>query len=252
MENDPWKIPYPSDKEIEEQTAHIVRSAFPKRRSFLSQVRDIKEQMGWMYLFPNRSELIFTAIVIALLIGSLSFVVANEYEGARILYSYIFFTSPLPIVLLTLYAMYEKREKHVMALEMTMKITIFQIIALRMLSFSGVALVVSMTSSFVLAANFDVPFLRVWLISLTGLFSFTALLLGLLTRGDVWRRTWGAAIGWVVINATLVLTHPENYRLAVFELPLIIYTGILAIAIVWCFYTFAQTMTRKQEGLGLC
>lgn len=252
MTTDPWKIPYPSDEEIERQSSQIVRQAFPKKRSFWHQLHEVKDQMGWQYLLPNRSEWVVAILIVALLIYTLLHIVSNKQEQTFVLYNYAFFTSPLPVLLLSLYAMYEKREKQVMELEMTFKITIFQIIALRMITFSAIGLLISVTISFVLAIQFDVSFLRMWLISLAGLFTFTALLLSALSYGEVWRKAWGVTIGWVVINITWMIALPDSYNEFLFNLPLVIYAGILFLSFITCCYTFTRTFLRKQEGLGLC
>lgn len=252
MTTDPWNIPYPSDDEIERQASLIVKAAYQEKRSFFEQVQEVKDRMGWLYLMPNRSEWIMTLLIVAAMGFMIYNLVSHSKELSHMIYNFAFFTSPFPILVLALYSLYEKREKQVMELEMTLKTTIFQIIALRMISFSGIALVVSITVSASLAINFELPFLRMWLISLAGLFTFTALLLAALSKGEVWKNSWGVSIAWVVINFSWMLALPESYNRVIFELPIVIYALILLLAFSVSCYTFTRTFSRKQEGLGLC
>lgn len=252
MTTDPWNIPYPSDDEIERQASLIVKAAYQEKRSFFEQVQEVKDRMGWLYLMPNRSEWIMTLLIVAAMGFMIYNLVSHSKELSHTIYNFAFFTSPFPILVLALYSLYEKREKQVMELEMTLKTTIFQIIALRMISFSGIALVVSITVSASLAINFELPFLHMWLISLAGLFTFTALLLAALSKGEVWKNSWGVSIAWVVINFSWMLALPESYNQVIFELPLVIYALILLLAFSVSCYTFTRTFSRKQEGLGLC
>ncbi len=252
MITDPWNIPYPSDDEIERQASLIVKAAYQEKRSFFEQIQEVKDRMGWLYLMPNRSEWIMTLLILAAFAFSIYTIVSQGKEPSHTIYNFAFFTSPLPILVLALYSLYEKREKQVMELEMTLKTTIFQIIALRMISFSGIALVVSITASASLALNFELPFLRMWLISLAGLFTFTAVLLAALSKGEVWKNSWGISITWVVLHLTWMLILPESYNRVIFELPLVIYALILLLAFSVSCYTFTRTFSRKQEGLGLC
>lgn len=250
MTNDLWKVPYPSEDELDQQVKQIVRQAFPEKRSFWQQVKDVKTQLGWTYLVPNRGEWGAAALIVTLLFLFLTTWMPYEPKAMEELYYFVFFVSPLPFVLLVLYALYEKREKQVMELEMTMKITIFQILALRMVSFSGIALFASITASAILAVNFDMPFLRILLISLAGLFSFTAIFLAGLAKGHVWRMSWGVAIGWGAANFLWMSVLPESYMTFLFNLPLVIYTGLLGIACATSYYAFKQTFLRKQEELA--
>lgn len=252
MTTDLKKIPYPSDQEIARQADLIVHAAFQKKPSFFQQVQEIKNRMGWLYMLPNQSEWIMAVLIFSAVGFAIFTTVTQATEISYTLYTIAFFTSPLPVLVLALYALYEKREKQVMELEMTMKTTIFQLIALRMISFSGIALLVSVTVSASFALNFELPFLRMWLISLAGLFIFTALLFTALSKGKVWKNAWSVSIAWIVVNLAWILLSPESYNRIIFELPLVIYTLILLLAISVSCYTFTRTFLRKQEGLGVC
>ena len=133
-----------------------------------------------------------------------------------------------------------------------MKNTVFQVLAVRVLLFSGISLFINMSAAFMLAQNFDVEFIRVWLISLTSLFAFASGLLWFVARGNVWRRTVGYSIAWLIVNSCLLFMIKDIYLQFVFQLPLIIYTGILIVLIGFFFYAFFKTFTRRQEGLWTC
>lgn len=252
MTEDKWNIPYPDDHEIERQTALIIQRAFPEKRSFFKEMREFKNQMGWLYLFPNRSETIFTSFILILTIFCLWLIASADSSFSPFLYGYTFLTAPVSLFLLTAYAFYEKWAQNTFELEMTMKNTVFQVLAVRVLLFSGISLFINMSAAFMLAQNFDVEFIRVWLISLTSLFAFASGLLWFVARGNVWRRTVGYSIAWLIVNSCLLFMMKDIYLQFVFQLPLIIYTGILLVLIGCFFYAFFKAFTRKQEGLWTC
>lgn len=252
MANDKWNIPYPDEWEIERHAARIVQSAFPEKKRFLNEVQEFKNQMGWKYLFPNRSEIFFTSLLLMLTIFGLWFMASAKQSISPSLYGYVFWVSPLSLVLLIAYAFYEKLEKQTLELEMTTKFTVFQVMAVRMLAFSGISLFLNMTGSFIVAMNFEVEFLRIWFISLTGLFGFSSGLLWFVGRGNVLRRSIIFTAGWAAINGVWLFAMKEAYVRMIFHLPLVVYAGILVILAGFFFYTFKKAFTRKQEGLWTC
>lgn len=252
MTEDNWNIPYPDNQEIERQAALIVRKAIPAKPSFFIVMKGIKNQVGWQYLFPNRSETVFASLLLAATICCICLMISADQSISPSLYGYVFLASPISLLLLTAYAFYEKWEKQTFELEMTMKTTIFQVIAVRFLVFSGIALLINMTAALAMALNFDVEFLRVWIISLTGLFGFSSGLLWFIARGNVWRQTIIFSLSWLSINSAWLITMNDAYLRIVFHLPLMVYIGILLMLIGFFFYTFTKAFTRKQEGLWTC
>ncbi|MDN3451689.1 hypothetical protein QMA09_15935 [Planococcus sp. APC 3906] len=252
MAKDKWDIPYPDEQEIERQAALIVQKAFPEKSWFFTEIQEFKNQMGWVHLFPNRSEIIFTSLLLVLSIFGLWFTASANQTTSPSLYGYAFLVSPLSLVLLIAYAFYEKLEKQTLELEMTTKFTIFQVMAVRMLVFSSISLFLNMTGSFIAAMNFEVDFLRIWFISLTGLFGFSSGLLWFIARGNVLRRSVIFTAGWLAINSAWLFAMKEAYLQVVFHLPLLVYGGILLMLACLFFYTFKKAFTRKQEGLWTC
>lgn len=252
MKENKWNLPYPDEQEIDRHTAIIVQKALPTKRHLLKEMQAFTNQMGWLYLFPNRAETIFTSLLLVLTIFCLSIITSADKSISHYLYGYVFLTAPISFLLLTGYAFYEKWEKQTLELEMTTKFTFFQVIGMRMLAFSGISLLINMTVAFVLAMNFEMDFLRVWFISLTGLFGFAAGLLWFVARGNVWHRTLLYTAGWMVVNSGWLFVMKDVYLRVVFQLPHVVYAGILLILIGFFFYAFTKAFTRKQEGLWTC
>lgn len=252
MSKDKWDLPYPDEQEIDRQAAMIVKQAFPDKRYFLKEMQDFKGQMGWMYVLPNRSEIAFSSLVLIVSIFCIWLITTTDKTISPFLYGYVFLIAPISLILQTAYAFYEKWEKQTFELEMTMKVTIFQLIAVRVLAFSGISLFTNMTATFILVMNFEVEFLRIWLISLTGLFAFASGLLWFIAKGNVWKRSLTYMAGWVAINSAWLFMMKDSYLRIVFHLPLIVYTGILLVIIGIFIMAFKKAFTRKQEGLWTC
>lgn len=252
MTKEKENLPFPNDREIDRQVALIVQNAFPAKRYFLKEMHDFKKRVGWMYLMPNRGETLFSSIVLITSIFCLWMVTTLDQSTSTLLYGYVFFTAPLSLFLLTAYAFYEKWEKQTFELEMTLKFTIFQVIAVRMLLFSSISLFINTTAAIGMALSFELDFLRVWLISLTGLFGFASGLLWFVARGNVWRRTVIFTSSWLAVNSVCLVAAKDAYLLVVFHLPLVLYAGLLLILVSFFLYTFKKAFTRKQEGLWTC
>lgn len=252
MTKNKWNLPYPDEQEINRQTAIIVQKALPAKLHLLKEMQVFKNQMGWLYLLPNRAETIFTSLLLVLTVFFILIITSAEKTISPNLYGYVFLTAPVSFLLLTGYAFYEKWKKQTLELEMTTKFTFFQVIAMRMLAFSGISLLINMTAALALALNFEVDFLRAWFISLTGLFGFVAGLLWFVARGNVLYRTVLYTAGWMVVNSGWLFAMKDAYLQVVFQLPLVVYAVILLILIGFFFYAFTRAFSRKQEGLWTC
>ncbi|MGF9978014.1 hypothetical protein [Viridibacillus arvi] len=135
---------------------------------------------------------------------------------------------------------------------MTTKYTVFQLIGIRMLLFSSLAILCNASFSFWLSQTLNVSFFFLWLLSLTGLFLFAIGLLYVMKSGLVIRRMVIYFFGWIVGNSLLMIFADMYYIQVLMQLPIIVY-AILVIVLIWLFCSeFKQLYLRKQEGIELC
>lgn len=245
-------IPYPTEEEIDQQIAQIIAKGLPQQKSFFSEIQGLYKQMGWRYMLPNQHEWIFT--VIALL--ALVLFVGVTFGGDRVLtateMALFFMISPFLFMSLSLFSFFDKRETHTFELEMTTKFTVFQIVAVRMLTFSSLAIVCNTSLALWLASTHELSFMRLWLLSLAGLFLFATGLLVLLRKGQVVPKVLGYVSGWLIVNSALVWLADEAYMQVLQTLPSILYGGLVAMLIILYSLAFKRMYLRKQEGVLLC
>lgn len=60
MDSKKQSIPYPTDEEIEQQIAFIVKKGLPAKQSFIHLLLDLKRQIGWKYVLLSYGEALFS------------------------------------------------------------------------------------------------------------------------------------------------------------------------------------------------
>jgi hypothetical protein len=245
-------IPYPTDREIKNQITQIVEKGLPKQKSFFSEIRGLYKQMGWRYMLPNQNEWFFSVIVIAALFLFVGFTFGSEGDFTATKIAMFFMISPFLFMSLSLFSFYDKQEAQTFELEMTTKFTVFQVIGIRVLAFSSLAILCNTSLALWLSYMHELAFIRLWLLSLTGLFLFATGLLVLLRTGQVLPKVVGYISGWFVVNSVLVWLVDEAYAQVVLTLPIVIYGGLVIVLMVLFCLAFKSMYLRKQEGVLLC
>ena len=245
-------IPYPTDEEMHNQITQIVEKGLPKQKSFFSEITGLYKQMGWRYLLPNQNEWIFTVIVIAALYLFAGFTFGSEGVFTATKIVMFFMISPFLFMSMSLFSFYDKREAHTFELEMTTKFTVFQVVSVRMLVFSSLAILCNTSLALWVSYMHDLVFMRLWLLSLTGLFLFATGLLVLLRTGQILPKVVGYISGWGVVNSGLVWLADEAYIQVVLTLPTVVYGGLVIVLIVLFCLAFKSMYLRKQEDVVLC
>lgn len=246
------KIPYPTKEQHNQQIEYIVARGLPERKPFLEQILTLQRQLGWGSFLPNRGESFFTAIVISLILLLIFLTTGNGTNLTPPYFVLLFMLSPFIFASLSLYNFYEKQGNHTYEVEMTTKYTVFQLIGVRMLFFSGLSILFNASFSFLLDLTLNVGFFRLWLLSLTSLFLFAIGLLYILKSGLVIPRVLVYLSGWVIGNSLLMIFADTYYIQLLIKLPIIVY-GILLIILMGLFCSvFKQMYLRKQEGIWVC
>ena len=242
-------IPYPSEKEIQKQISIIVNKGLPTKKLTISR---FYKQIGFYNLLPNRHEWLFTGISVLSILLVIWLSVDIQQTRTPAYFAFLFMLSPFVFISTACFSFYDKKENQTYELEMTTKYTIFQLICVRMLLFSGLSIVVNTSISLWLSQMLHVEFLRLWLLSLTGLFLFGIGFFMTLRTGQVIRKMIAYAISWVVLNSFLVLFAHTLYMKALVQLPTIVYACLVILLLGLFVKMFQKTYLRQQEGVSLC
>lgn len=245
-------IPYPSKEEMQKQIALIITKSLPSKKSIIAELQGFYSQVGWRYLLPNRNEWIFTSITLLSVLLFIWLSPSNQVEAAPSYFALLFMVSPFIFASTSYFSFYDKKKNHVYELEMTTKYTLFQLIGLRMLLFSLLAIVCNTSLSLWLSQLLNVEFLRLWLLSLTGLFVFATGLLAVLRTGQVARKMIGYTIAWLLLNSGLIIFADTYYIGMLVQLPMVIYVCLVAVLIGLFCMMFKKMYLRKQEGVWVC
>ncbi|MGX1193082.1 hypothetical protein [Metabacillus sp. SLBN-84] len=247
-----WSIPYPSDEDINKQVALIVKQGLPKKQNLILSIAEIRRQMGWQYLFINRGEALFSGCLMIIVLAYL-FLVSNEAANqAPDFYGMLFILSPLSFLSFMAYGYYHKKVNDTFELEMTMKYTVYQLLVVRMLVFSSMAIFVNITVVFILSYKVDLNVLRGILVSMTGLFVFSAGLLFVLRSGHFLKRSVLFIAAWVLVNTVLFLLSGKEYGAVLNTLPMISY-GVILLVSFWIYLiSLKHVFNRRHEEALAC
>lgn len=252
MESKKRSIPYPTDEEIERQIAFIVKQGLPAKQSLIHLLLDIKRQIGWKYVLLSYGEALFSGLITLMIFGYI-WLIADETPTESSVFNGMFFMlSPLVFLCLTAYAYYQKQSNNTFELEMTMKYTVFQLLICRMFFFSSIAILVNMSFILILSLKVEIDIFRLLLLSLTGLFLFSAGLLLSLYNGQVFKRSMVFIIVWILGNTLLLNTVGQQYARVLDSIPIAVYSVLLIGVLALYLYSIKRLMTKDQEGVFEC
>jgi len=228
MDNGKFRIPLPDENTIQMQIQQIVDQGLPKKMSFMSYLKSMYQHIGLKHLFSDRIECAITFIT------AIAYIIIAFYQPERsdideyYLYGLIFLLSPILFIALSIYTYSNKIICGTFELEMSCKYNVFQIIAFRMLVFSIIAILLNTATILLMIVKYEhIQFFRAFMISNTGLFTFSVLFLFIMMK----RRSKIAALAtigsWTFINLILLSVNSSVYREIVFNLPLIVYALVI-------------------------
>lgn len=232
MNKQKFSIPMPDDRTIESEIQQIVSAAGKQRESFLSHLQALYRQVGFGTLFSDRAELSFLLFTAVALISLIFSGPKPDQLQAYEMYSFIFLSSPVLFLVLSVYTYANKIRNATYEVEMACKYNVYQVIAFRMLAFSVVSILVNTAMIFfIITVCKDIQFIRAFMISVTALFAYSILFLYLMMKR---RSAVVAALlvaGWIVGNLTLQYAGNRLYIGMLLHLPLYVYAIVLLTAL---------------------
>lgn len=231
MDKQKFQIPMPDDQTIQKQIQHIVDLGLQQRVSFWAYLKQMYRQLGFKHLFSDRSELAFALATAMVFFGFHIWVAASDHVQEQGLYGVIFMSSPVLFLLFSIYTYANKVMNNTIEVEMTCKYNVYQIIGFRMLVYSVIAILFNTFFIFSLSVVYEeLQFFRAFMISNTGLFTFSILLLLAKTKQRSALVAACTTAGWTLVNLCfMVLDHPI-YHAVLVKMPLMVYAIVLAAA----------------------
>ncbi|SUY46978.1 membrane protein [Clostridium putrefaciens] len=167
-----------SDLEI--NMDEILDKGLKGKESFFSYLKAIRSELGFKYIFHDKSELIFIIVLLVAVFSffGLQFNTSNSREiyFAYRLKVYTFSTAPIFYFFICSYSFISSRVHGIYELQATCKYNFYNITAIRMFIFSIVAMIINtliVVMMFLVKRNFNV--MEIIIVSISALFIFSTL-----------------------------------------------------------------------------
>lgn len=239
-------IPYPTEEQIDEQIRHIVTTSLPKKKSLFTELRALYSKLGWTYVLPNRYEwglIMLTVFILFLVINNAVTVVSIHSI------TFIFMLSPVLFASLSIYHVVNKNQTNTFELEMTTKITVFQLIAAKLIVFSGLTMLMNTTLLCYFAYLYDMHIMKIWFISTLSVLLFVSGLLFTVAKGRIVPKILGYSGVWLVVSGSLFYLDKAAI---LWTLPSSVYILSCIVLLGICYKGLNNLYFRKQEGMSIC
>lgn len=250
MNKEKFHIKLPDEYTIQTQIQHIVDNGLQKKVSFFAYLKSMYQHIGLKHVFSDRIEYVIASVT-AITFFIISFFMPGPAEDqVDYLYSLIFLLSPILFTALSVYTYSNKIICGTFELEMSCKYNVFQIIAFRMLAFSVIAILLNTITILLMILKYeDIQFFRAFMISNTGLFTFSVLFLFIMMKRRSKIVAFAIIGGWTFINLILLSVNSSVYREIVFNLPLIVY-ALVILATSYFYFRSLNRLIQYQQAEG--
>lgn len=224
-----------SDLEI--NMDEILDKGLKGKESFFAYLKAIRRELGFKYIFHDKSELIFIMIllVVAFSFFGLQFNTSNRSEiyFAYRLKVYTFSTAPIFYFFICSYSFISSKVHGIYELQATCKYNFYNITAIRMFIFSIVAMAVNtliIVMMFLVKRNFNV--MEIIIVSISALFIFSTLYILILIKFKGRSYKYLIMSLWLSLPMVMVLDVTNKPIKLLDEIPLYIHLIITFITSV--------------------
>lgn len=251
MNRERKNIPITQD-EKENSIAFILKEVNLQPVTFREFLRSYFQEVGFRYLFWGMGDILF--IVGLLLIGvgflyvpDLKHLLENGHSDE--IYFTVFMVSPLCYALLYFLGIWKERLLGTFELKMTLRVSLKELLILRMLAFSGISLVVSVGSNVLIwqLLGQELSLMRLFSLSFSSLFLFANIQLLLEYKIPMRCSHWVTPMIWAALGVLFVWQQDRIAQLLVY-LPLSIVTVIILGSLLLFIYLLRHNYFMKKEG----
>ncbi|KGR84483.1 hypothetical protein [Lysinibacillus odysseyi] len=242
----------PEEAEIERQIAIIVSKGLSRKQSMWEVMRKIWREFPKRQLLFERGELLFTSLLLAVVASLLLYTIEAPRDTTDSWTAMLFLISPFLFLALTGFSTIRKQLEGTLELEMTMKYSVYQILAIRMLFYSITASIAHVCCIVIAAQFISMDVFKMISAALTGLFLFAAGLLYVLRGKRPLLHTIIYSISWFAGNFVLFSQAKLVYIQVVLQLPNALYIMMICAAISLFLFGLQQFFKKQQGGTLEC
>lgn len=241
-----------TQNEKENSIAFILKEANLQPVTFRAFLRSYFQEVGFRYLFWGMGDILF--IVGILLIGTggiffsdFHYSLENDYSNK--VYFTVFMASPLCYALLYYLGIWKEKLLGTFELKMTLRVSLKELLILRMLAFSGISLLVSVGINIFIwqLLGQELSLIRLFTLSFTSLFLFANLQILLEYKIPIRYSYWVTPMVWGAVGLLLIWQQEKIARL-LFYLPLSVVTGIVLGLLLLFMYLLRHNYFMQKEG----
>jgi hypothetical protein len=244
-------ISYTQD-EIENSIAFILKEVDLRPVTFREFLRSYFQEVGFRYLFWGMGDILFIVGLLLIGVGILYFPDLHhllENDHRHEIYFTVFMASPLCYALLYFLGIWKERLLGTFELKMTLRVSLKELLILRMLAFSGISLIVSVGSNILIwqLLGQELSLMRLFSLSFASLFLFANIQLLLEYKIPMRCCHWVTPIIWGAVGILFVWKQDWIAQLLLY-LPLSIVTLLVFVLVLLFFYLLRHNYFMKKEG----
>lgn len=252
MEKKKFEIPNLSKKQVDQQITMIIQKGLPKRSSLRASLVQIVQNFPKRQFLYEPAEWLFTCVLIVFMSYIVHSTIQNPTFMATDFYSFIFALSPFVFIGLIGFSYMSKKINGTFEIEMTMKYTVYQMLAIRMLLYSVIASIVNISVIVITSKYLQFEIFQAIAIALTGLFIYSAIFL-LLVKGQLaaFKAITFSAL-WLFGNIVLSNDETITYIKVLIQLPILVYVTITIGAFLLFIYALQQFFQTNVREVMKC
>lgn len=251
MNRERRNIPFTQD-EKENSIAFILKEVDLQPVTFRAFLRSYFQEVGFRYLFWGMGDILFIVGLLLIGIAILYFPDLNHLfeNGHRDeVYFTIFMASPLCYALLYFLGIWKERLLGTFELKMTLRVSLKELLILRMLAFSGISLIVSVGSTILIwqLLGQELSLMRLFSLSFSSLFLFANIQLLLEHKMPMRCSHWVTPIIWGAVGVLFVWKQ-EGIAQFLLYVPVSIVTAIVFGLLLLFIYLLRHNYFMEKEG----
>lgn len=244
------KVEYPTPEEQRTAAARIAELGLT-HRSLFAEMGELRRSLGLRVIFRGQAEVLFLALAAICCTVYYLLGLRHSLLETGSIFCVLFTASPALYLLLCLLGLWKERLSSVFDMKMTCKYTVCHLTVFRMLTFSCVSIVWNLAAAAACtAAGLCTDFWRMFMVSSSGLFLFSALLLYSLLPGGLLVPSLAAA-AWVPVNFFFSRMPGGIYGRFLETVPLPLHIAVTAFCAVLYICGLKKLCLRKKEN-SLC
>lgn len=229
--HDEKRIPFPDNAIVEREIKEIVAKGIFVPESFLKLLNNMYKQIGIRFIMRDSKEMVIVIAMMALLMLAIVLNGQERYESRSSFYGIIMLVSPILYCLLSLLPVLKSKFNGMFEVEMTCKYNLYQLAAFRMLVFSVFCFLLNTVWVLSMAVKFSsVQFVQAFMISTTSLLLFSLLFLYVFTFFKTMFAKSIVMIGWMGMNALLVIIDSTVYHQLLISVPWYLYSIVICLS----------------------